>query len=197
MAQSSKVVPYLDIPIQHCVPGILKAMGRPAADPEEIIAKIRSVIPRIALRTSIMVGFPGETTADFKALLAFMERIEFDHVGVFAFSPEAGTRAARLPRRPVKKTADNRRATLLNLQREISRRKLNGQIGRTFPVLIEGPHPETELLLSGRLPTQAPEVDGNVIITSGYAEMGRISDVKITAAHDYDLEGIILRKGDF
>jgi ribosomal protein S12 methylthiotransferase len=196
MARNSKVVPYLDIPIQHCVPRILKDMGRPAADPEQIIAKIRSVIPRIALRTSIMVGFPGETAADFKALLAFMERVEFDHAGVFAFSPEAGTRAAKLPKKPVKKTGDNRRAALLNLQREISHRKLQRQIGGTFPVLIEGPHPETELLLSGRLPTQAPEVDGNVIITSGYGEMGEISQVKITAAHDYDLEGVILQKNE-
>lgn len=196
IARSSKVVPYLDIPIQHCVPGILKAMGRPAKNPEETIARIRSFIPHIALRTSIMVGFPGETTADFKALLAFMERIQFDHAGVFAFSSEAGTGAARLPRKPGKRTADSRRTALLELQRSISREKLGRRIGETVPVLIEGHHPETELLLSGRLPTQAPEVDGNVIITSGDAQVGEITDVRITAAHDYDLEGIILRNSD-
>jgi ribosomal protein S12 methylthiotransferase len=171
-------------------------MGRPAKDPEEIIARIRSFIPHIALRTSIMVGFPGETTADFKALLAFMERIQFDHAGVFSFSPEAGTGAARLPRKPGKRTADSRRTALLELQRSISREKLGRRIGETVPVLIEGQHPETELLLSGRLSTQAPEVDGNVIITSGDAQVGEITDVRITAAHDYDLEGIILRKSD-
>jgi ribosomal protein S12 methylthiotransferase len=196
MALSSKIVPYLDIPIQHCVPQILEDMGRPPKNPEETIAKIRSIVPRIALRTSVMVGFPGETAADFKALLAFLERVRFDHVGVFAFSPEAGTGAARLPTKPGKKTALNRRTALLEIQKGISREKLRRRVGETIPVLIEGHHPETELLLSGRLATQAPEVDGNVIITSGDAEVGEICHVRITAAHDYDLEGVISRASD-
>ena len=192
MAGSRKVVPYLDIPIQHCVPSILEAMGRPAASPERIIDKVRSIIPEIALRTSIMVGFPGETRSHFKSLLTFMERAEFDHAGVFAYSAEAGTRAARMPGRPGKKSAQNRRAELLELQREISGRKLRLLTGRTLPVLIEGPHPETGLLLAGRLQTQAPEVDGGVIITAGSAEAGQVRMVRITASHDYDLEGTIL-----
>ncbi len=191
MANSRKVAPYLDIPIQHCAPAILEAMGRPPGNPERVIDKIRSAIPGVALRTSIIVGFPGETRAEFKSLLAFMERVEFDHAGVFAYSPEAGTRAARLPGRPDKKTVESRRTALLEVQREISRRKLKLLVGRNLPVLIEGPHPETELLLAGRLPTQAPEVDGGVIITAGYAQAGEICRVQITAAHDYDLEGII------
>jgi ribosomal protein S12 methylthiotransferase len=191
MANASKVVPYLDIPIQHCAPAILKAMGRPPGSPERVIDKIRSAVPGVALRTSIIVGFPGETRAEFKSLLAFMERVEFDHAGVFVYSPEAGTRAARLPGRPGKKRVESRRAALLEVQREISRRKLKLLVGRNVPVLIEGPHPETDLLLAGRLPTQAPEVDGGVIVTSGYAEAGEICRVQITAAHDYDLEGII------
>lgn len=192
MAQSEKVVPYLDIPIQHCVPGVLKAMGRPAENPERIVDKIRSVIPDVTLRTTIMVGFPGETATDFKNLLAFVQHVEFDHAGVFAFSPETGTRAANLPGRPTRKTAENRRAALLEVQKEISHRKLLGKVGRTLPVLVEGTHPETELLLSGRLASQAPEVDGNVIITGGNAEVGEIYNLEITAAHDYDLEGFIL-----
>jgi ribosomal protein S12 methylthiotransferase len=192
MKNSRKVAPYLDIPIQHCSQSILKAMGRPPGNPEKIIDKIRSCIPGVALRTSLMVGFPGETRTEFKSLLAFLERVEFDHVGVFAFSPEAGTRAALLPGRPLKKTAENRRAVLLEFQREISLRKLKRQVGRVMPVLIEGPHPETDLLLAGRLLTQAPEVDGGVIITAGNAKAGQIRPVKITAAHDYDLEGIVL-----
>jgi ribosomal protein S12 methylthiotransferase len=191
MAGSPKMVPYLDIPFQHCVPRILEAMGRKAKDPEETIAAIRSVIPGIALRTSIMVGFPGETAADFKALHDFMERVRFDHAGVFAFSPEAGTAAARLPKKPGKMVAQKRRASLLELQRRISREKLKLRIGETVPVLIEGHHSETDLLLAGRLSTQAPEVDGNVIITSGDAQVGEICNVEITAAHDYDLEGIL------
>ena len=192
MKNSRKIVPYLDISIQHCSQSILQAMGRPSENPERIIDKIRAHIPGVALRTSLMVGFPGETRVQFKSLLAFVERVQFDHVGVFAFSPERGTRAALLPGRPLKKTAESRRAVLLELQREISRRKLERHVGRIMPVLIEGPHPETDLLLSGRLQTQAPEVDGNVIITEGHAEVGEIRQVKITASHDYDLEGTVL-----
>jgi ribosomal protein S12 methylthiotransferase len=192
MANSCKVVPYLDIPIQHCSPAILRAMGRPPGNPEKVIDKIRSVIPGVALRTSVMVGFPGETAAEFKSLLSFIERVEFDHLGVFAFSPEAGTRAALLPGRPLKRSAERRRAVVLEAQREISRRKLERRVGSVLPVLLEGPHPETDLLLSGRLPTQAPEVDGSVIITDGCAKAGEVRRVKITAAHDYDLEGVVL-----
>ena len=192
MAQSSRIVPYLDVPIQHSVPRILAAMGRPAEDPAGIIDTIRSILPQVALRTSLMVGFPGETAADFKRLVAFMEQTRFDHAGVFAFSPETGTRAARHERRPGRKVAESRRAALLEAQREISARKLEDKIDRLLPVLIEGYHPETDLLLSGRLSTQAPEVDGSVIITAGSAEGGRIRMVRITAAHEYDLEGVIM-----
>ncbi len=195
MANSRKAAPYLDIPLQHCAPAILKAMGRPPDSPERVIDKIRSVLPGVALRTSIMVGFPGETEAEFKSLLAFMERVEFDHAGVFVYSPEAGTRAARLPGRPDAKRGERRRAALLEVQREISGRKLKLLVGRDLPVLIEGPHSETDLLLGGRLATQAPEVDGGVIVTGGFAEAGEIRRVKITSAHDYDLEGIILDSG--
>lgn len=191
MAGTPKIVPYLDIPIQHCVPKILEKMGRPAQSPESIIDKIRSAVPGIALRTSIMVGFPGETEADFKALTAFVEGVGFDHAGVFAFSPETGTRAARMSRRPGKRTAERRRADLLEVQRRISRRKLEKRIGDVVSVLIEGRHPETDLLLSGRLATQAPEVDGCVIITAGRCEPGQIREVTISAAHDYDLEGAL------
>ena len=192
IANSSKVVPYLDIPIQHSAPAVLTAMGRPSGSLERIIDRIRSIVPGAALRTSVMVGFPGETRAEFKSLLAFMEQVKFDHAGVFAYSPETGTRAARLPGRPGKRTAENRRATLLEAQREISRLKLARRVGETLPVLIEGRHPDTDLLLVGRLPTQAPEVDGCVILTEGHAAAGEIRRVQITAAHDYDLEGVIL-----
>ncbi len=191
MAHSARIVPYLDIPIQHCVPEVLEAMGRPARSPEPSIDKIRSIVPEIALRTSIMVGFPGETRAHFKSLLAFIERVGFDHAGVFVFSPEAGTRAARLSGRPGSRTAESRRVALLELQRDISRRKLEKLVGRTMPVMIEGPHPESDLLVAGRLPTQAPEVDGCVIITAGNGEAGETRLVQITASHDYDLEGTV------
>ncbi len=193
MAQSRKIVPYLDIPFQHCHPGILKAMGRatPDEDPEALVTRIRGQVPGIALRTSLIVGFPGETKTHFRALTAFVERVEFDHVGVFAFSPEAGTPAAKLPGQRSWKIREERREVLLGLQRSISRRRLASRIGQTAPVLIEGFHPETELLLRGRLATQAPEVDGMVILTKGEARIGDQVLARITAAHDYDLEAEI------
>jgi ribosomal protein S12 methylthiotransferase len=193
MAQSKKIVPYLDIPFQHCVPRILKAMGRPAPsdNPEDLIALIRRHLPDIALRTSLIVGFPGEAEADFRALVAFVQRVGFDHLGVFSFSPEAGTRAAKLPRQHALNTRENRREMLLTLQRSISRRRLALRIGQTVPVLIEGFHPETKLLLSGRMATQAPEVDGTVILTKGRANLGDLVLAHLTAVHDYDVEAEI------
>jgi ribosomal protein S12 methylthiotransferase len=180
------------MPIQHCAPAILEAMGRSSASPERVIDMIRLAIPEVSLRTSIMVGFPGESRSDFKSLVEFIRRVEFDHLGVFVYSPEAGAKAARFPGRPSVRTAESRRAALLEVQREVSARKLKSLVGRTVPVLIEGPHPETDLLLSGRMNTQAPDVDGTVIITAGFAESGQIRPVRVTVSHDYDLEAVIL-----
>ena len=191
MAQSQKIVPYLDLPIQHCVPGILQAMhrGGPLPNYEKLAERIRMLLPEVALRTSIMVGFPGETDADFGELLRFVERVQFDHVGVFRFSPEAGTRAARLSKQVPDQIKQQRYHQLLELQRTISGKRLQRWIGQTLPVLIEGFHPETELLLTGRMPAQAPEVDGIAIITKGVSHPGEIRSVRITAATDYDVIG--------
>ncbi|MCE5244931.1 MAG: 30S ribosomal protein S12 methylthiotransferase RimO [Syntrophobacteraceae bacterium] len=193
MARSSKVVPYLDIPLQHCVPEILTAMRRhaPLRSAEESVDAIRSRIPGIALRTSLMVGFPGESDADFAALCEFVQRTQFDHLGVFAFSPEPGARAARFPRQVDPAVKEERRDILLEIQRKNSRSRLERMVGKTYPVLIEGTHPETDLLLAGRLAVQAPEVDGSVIVTSGTCQPGQIVSAHITASHDYDLEAEI------
>lgn len=192
MSQSRKVVPYLDIPLQHCVPRILANMGRSGTDPERIVDAIRSGIPGAALRTSLIVGFPGENEADFRALTAFVERTGFEHLGVFAFSPEPGTRAARMPDRAPAEVAQERRKVLLELQRGISRRRLESLVGRVLPVLVEGFHPETDLLLTGRLAVQAPEVDGTVLIADGIGTPGEIMRCRVTAAHDYDVEAELL-----
>jgi ribosomal protein S12 methylthiotransferase len=198
MARSEKIVPYLDIPLQHCAPDILREMHREESIPdvERIVDSIRTVVPDIALRTSLMVGFPGETEANFRKLVDFVERSRFEHLGVFAFSPEAGSRAARLPGRIEESVKEERRNTLLAVQKSISRTLLARLVGKTIPVLVEGPHPETELLLAARLPSQAPEVDGTVIITSGNGESGAIVSCRITAAHDYDVEGELLEAGE-
>ncbi|MDY0042224.1 MAG: 30S ribosomal protein S12 methylthiotransferase RimO [Desulforhabdus sp.] len=194
IARSKKVVHYLDIPLQHCVPAILRRMRRGASDlgVRPVIDMIRTIIPDIALRTSLMVGFPGETEADFNALLDFVEMIQFDHIGVFSYSAEEGTQAARLPMQIDAHVKEARRQVLLDLQKNISRRRLKNLVGRNLPVLVEGLHPETDLLLAGRLAIQAPEVDGSVIITKGTARMGTIVPATITRVHDYDVEAELL-----
>ncbi len=190
MAQSDKVVPYLDIPFQHAVPRLLALMRRTDHEqhPMEVIERIRKHLPDAALRTSLMVGFPGETNRDFDALCRFVEEVRFDHMGVFAFSPEKGCRAARFSGAVPEDVKEDRRRILMELQKDISRAKLEGLVGKRVRVLVEGPHPETELLGVGRLPTQAPEVDGHVIIVEGAARPGRITWAQITRAHDYDVE---------
>lgn len=194
IAQSTKIVHYLDMPLQHCVPHILQAMRRGGGTVEvhALLDEMRSIIPDLSLRTSLMVGFPGETETDFRQLLRFVEAVEFDHLGVFCFSPEQGTYAARLPFQVASEIKEERRHILLAHQKSISRRILNRLVGQTWPVLIEGVHPETELLLSGRLARQAPEVDGAVIITRGTGQQGTIAQARITRAHDYDVEAELL-----
>ncbi len=190
MASSAKVVPYLDIPFQHCVPRILEAMHRRGRSlhPHEVIDGIRKHLPNVVLRTSLMVGFPGETEEDFRALCRFVEDVRFDHMGVFAFSPEKGCRAARYPDAVPDEVKAARRAALMDLQRRISRSHLQRLVGQRLPVLVEGPHPETEFLAVGRLPGQAPEVDGCALIVEGNARIGEIVQGEILKAHDYDVE---------
>ena len=197
MQNSQKIVPYLDIPLQHCVPHLLRAMRSraPNLGAERLVERIRSAIPDVALRTTLMVGFPGETEKDFEALMAFVRNVEFDHLGVFAFSPEPGTAAAHMPKPVPVEERRQRRERLLAVQKGISRSRLARHVGKTLPVLIEGYHPETDLLLRGRLESQAPEVDGAVLVTAGVAAAGRIVPVRITRSHDYDLEGEIPVEG--
>ncbi len=190
MASSSKAVPYLDIPFQHCVPRILEAMHRRGRnlDPRRVIERIRRHLPNAALRTSLMVGFPGETEEDFRELCRFVEEVRFDHMGVFAFSPEKGCQAARYPEAVPNHVKKARRAALMRLQREVSRSNLKRLVGRRLPVLVEGPHAETDFLAVGRLPSQAPEVDGCALIVEGNAVVGNIIPGEILKAHDYDVE---------
>ncbi len=194
MKDSEKVVPYLDIPFQHCSYRLLKAMGRKGAGlfPEKVVEKVRSIYPEIAIRTTFIVGFPGETQRDFMDLKNFVEKMEFDHVGVFSYSPERGTRAATFPDQIPDPIKEDRRLEIYNVQKEISRRKLKRFVNKTLDALVDGLHPECEYLLTGRLKIQAPEVDGKVIFTDGTAKAGEIVSVRITRVHEYDLEGCII-----
>lgn len=188
--------PYLDLPIQHVNPDILSAMGRPV-DIElipQLIERIRNRSRKIALRTTVMIGFPGETEERFRQLRNFIRDAKFERLGVFSFSPEKGTPAARLKDIIAHEVVQNRIDEIMEIQAENSKKLNKEMIGKTVPVIVEGLHPETDLLLSGRTATMAPDVDGQVLINKGSANVGEIVPVQITEAHTYDLVGTIERE---
>ncbi len=191
---NERVCPYLDIPLQHVNSDILKAMGRGyyGESPMELIRRIKSRSRPIGIRTSLMVGFPGETDDAFGELYDFVETAEFDHLGTFIYSPERGTRAARLKGMPDPAISNERLNAIMTLQKKISLRKNMGLVDRIIPVLIEGESSETELLLTGRTAQMAPDVDGQVLINEGSGTVGEIMQVLIHEAHPYDLVGEIL-----
>ncbi len=191
MDENQRIVPYLDLPFQHSHPVLLNAMGRNPGEktPWHLMTMIRNRKRSIHVRTSLMVGFPGETEAMFEELCDFVRMAQFDHLGVFIFSPEKGTAAARLPDQVDGEIALERQARLMKLQGGISKKINQRMVGRVLPVLVEGESPETDLLLTGRTATMAPDVDGRVLINEGEGVVGEIMPVLITEAHEYDLVG--------
>ncbi|HYE73660.1 MAG TPA: 30S ribosomal protein S12 methylthiotransferase RimO, partial [Blastocatellia bacterium] len=163
--ETSNVLPYLDLPLQHSHPEILRAMNRPwqGRVNDSIIERLKTALPDAVLRTTFIVGFPGETDEHFEHLLQFVERHEFDHVGVFTFSAEEGTPAYSLPNQVPQAIMDKRRDALMALQQPISLKKNQAEIGKTVNVLIEQENPETGELV-GRSARFAPEVDGVVYV---------------------------------
>ncbi len=195
MRDSKKVVPYLDVPFQHVSPKILKLMGRnlsPGSHPKEVVEKLRSFIPNITIRTTFIVGFPGEGDKEFEELLSFVKDMELEHVGAFAFSPEEGTKAKKFPEQVPENIKRKRLKALYDLQKRISRKKLAKLKNTVQSVIIDGFVEEFPFILRGRLPSQAPDVDGTVIITSGTAPVGSIVPAKITKTRSYDLEAEII-----
>ncbi|MEJ2588201.1 MAG: 30S ribosomal protein S12 methylthiotransferase RimO [Deltaproteobacteria bacterium] len=192
------ITPYLDLPFQHVNTDILRAMGRDPerASPFKTIERLKNRFPDIGIRTTLMVGFPGETNAMFQELCDFVSWAELDHLGVFTFSPEKGTRAAHLNSRIIPASAQERASTLMALQADISRKRNQSRVGQTLPVLVEGASPETDLLLCGRTATMAPDVDGQVLINEGQGIVGEIMPVFITEAHEYDLIGGIVEENE-
>ncbi len=198
LAQEPKAVKYLDMPLQHASQNVLKLMKRGGnrASLERLIERVRERVPGIAVRTTFITGFPGETETDFKELLAFVKQMEFDRVGIFTYSDEEGTPAYDLPHKVEPKVAKKRRDRLMKEQAKISLRRNQARIGEVFPVLFEGESNETELLWQGRLETQAPDIDGCVLISDApdgfIPEPGEIVNVLITEAQEYDLVGSIV-----
>ena len=187
--------PYLDLPIQHVNPDILRAMGRTLGSESilKLIEKIRNRSRKVTLRTTVMIGFPGETEEQFKELCNFVREAKFDRLGAFSFSPEKGTPAARLKNSIPQNVVEDRIKELMEIQAGNSRELNEELVGKIVPVIVEGLSPETDLLLSGRTATMAPDVDGQVLINKGKAMVGEIVPVHITEAHTYDLVGGIER----
>jgi ribosomal protein S12 methylthiotransferase len=191
------VLPYLDLPLQHSHPEILRAMNRPwqAEGTAGVLARVRDQLPEAVLRTTFIVGYPGETERHFQHLLDFVAEQCFDHVGVFTFSPEEGTPAATLPDPVPLEVAQERRDRLMALQQPIAAARNGACVGTIVDVLIEQVHPETGAMI-GRSARFAPEVDGEVHVNPGpggwRASPGQLVPVRLTAAHPYDLEGDLL-----
>ena len=197
MAHESRFVPYVDIPLQHVSRAILSKMRR-GGDPASytaLLGRMRRIVPGIAIRTTFIVGFPGEGESEFRELCEFVRSAEFDNLGAFTYSPEPGSKSEPLGDPVPPEEKERRKDFLLSLQRPIARRKNRALRGRTLEAIVEGPCEETEHLLEGRLRSQAPEIDGRLLIndTAGRdVQPGQIVRVKITETHDYDLVGGIV-----
>ena len=198
LAEEPKAVKYLDMPLQHASQNVLKLMKRGGnrGSLERLIERVRTRVPGIAVRTTFISGFPGETEKDYEELLSFIKSVEFDRVGVFTYSDEEGTPAFDLPDKVPQRTAARRRNSLMKEQAKISRRKNRARVGDVVRVLFEGESKESELLWQARMETQAPDIDGCVLINDVpegvLPESGEFVNVEITEAHEYDLVGRIL-----
>lgn len=197
IAETPKAVKYLDMPLQHASRNVLKLMKRGGTREslERLIARVRASVPGIAIRTTFITGFPGETDEDFEELMTFVRNCRFDNVGVFTYSDEEGTPAYDLPNKVDPKIARQRRAKLMKEQAKISKSLNKSKVGNTYKVLFEGLSPESDLLFHGRLEGQTKEIDGYILINDMPDDLqpviGAIYDVEITEALDYDLVGRI------
>jgi len=194
-ATNNKLCKYIDMPLQHSEEKILKSMLRPQfkKDIKKLIAKIRSKVPNVAFRTSLIVGFPGETEEDFINLVKFVKEIEFDRLGVFTYSDEDGTSASNLPNKVSDEIQEKRAQILMNVQNEIAKMKNSNFIGKEVEVLIDS-YDELSNTFIGRTKYDAPDVDGEVYINNIEANVGDICTVKITHSYDYDLVGEGIKK---
>ncbi len=196
MAAHQPLCNYIDIPLQHASARVLKRMKRGASGGIflELIDRIRRTVPGVAIRTSFIVGFPGETDKDFDELCQFVQAAQFDRVGVFGYSDDETSESYHLDGKVDRRTIYNRKRRLMAMQRKISRKRNQALVGQRFPILIVGPSEETELLWEGRLATQAEDIDGKTYITD-FAEStpqpGDFGEIRITRAGDYDLFGCL------
>ena len=194
MKTEDKICKYFDIPIQHVSDSILQNMGRAKAGAhlKDILYRIRREIPNATFRTSVIVGFPGETQEDFEELRDFLEEFQFDYVGVFKYSREEDTKAYDMDNQVPEEIKEERWVELTNLQSKIAENKNRGMLGQTVEVMIDGVSTESEYLLEGRTKGQALEIDGKVLTNDGTAKPGEIVKVKLEQNFDYDFIGPIV-----
>ena len=188
MISSKHAVRYVDVPLQHTVPEVLEKMNRKAAIDASLAAAeaLREIVPEITLRTTIMTGFPGETEKRFKTMMSDLRRMQFDHLGVFAYSPEAGTKGAKMRGRPARETAQARERMVMEQQAEIWKYQSKRMLGKTYKALVIAPG-------VARMASQAPEVDGVVYLSEGRktrkAQVGEFIEVKLECAKGFDFVG--------
>lgn len=193
IAAHEKICSYIDVPLQHASPSVLKRMKRGGGADLFLrsIEKMRRVIPDLTLRTSFVVGFPGETEKEFEELCEFTREAQFDWMGAFGYSDQEGAGAFALEHKLSAREIEGRRKSLMSIQKKISRTKKKALVGREFDLLMIGPSEESDLLLEGRTPRHAPEIDGKVFVNDypegGEPEKGKFYRCQITKAHDYDL----------
>ena len=196
LAEGRRVARYLDVPLQHADADLLHAMrrGGNASTHLKLVEKLRRSVPGIALRTTFIVGFPGETASRFRTLCEFVQEAAFDHVGVFTYSEEKGTPAAALADDVPAGLKEERRAGIMAIQEAIAARRNRALVGRTVEVLVEGPHEDSDLVRCGRLEGQAPEIDGGVILTDLMSPIppGRFVTARIVEARAFDLVGSVI-----
>jgi len=195
LRDTPNVARYLDMPLQHVADPVLRRMRRGHGGPRvrKLVERIRTLAPEVALRTTFIVGFPGETDADFAALCTFVREMEFDRVGVFRYSREEGTEAAGLEDQVPSRVKAERFRELMKIQKAISKKRWKRWVGREVDALVEGPSDDHAYVYAARVESQAPEIDGLVYLSdAGDARPGKMARVKITRAGDYDLIGEVL-----
>ena len=198
MATEPKIAKYLDMPLQHASDKLLMAMkrGRNSQFLTELLAKLRARVPGLVMRTSMIVGLPGETEEDFELLKKFVQEQRFERLGVFQYSDEEGTAAYDMADKVPQRTIERRWRDVMAIQKRINREQNKKLVGTRLEVLVEGPSEESEHLLVGRHEGQAPEIDGQVYINDGLAYPGEIVTVEVTEAHDYDLVAKVVERPD-
>ena len=198
IAAHEKICSYMDLPLQHAAAGVLKRMKRGGAADILLrsIEKMRHAVPGITLRTSFIVGFPGETEKEFEELCEFVRAAQFDWMGAFGYSDQQGAAAFSLPGKLGQREIEGRCKQLMKIQRSISKRKKKSLIGEEFDLLLEGTSEESDWLLEGRTAMHAPEIDGKVLVNDAPGSFeprpGEFYRCQITEAHDYDLVARIL-----